>query len=54
VTVVSGSLEGSNTNMVESLVNMITLARQFDMQMKMLQTADDNAKQASSVLSVTG
>jgi len=54
VTVVSGSLEGSNTNMVESLVSMITLARQFDMQMKMLQTADDNAKQASSVLSVTG
>ena len=54
VTVVPGSLEGSNTNMVDSLVNMITLSRQFDMQMKMLQTADDNAKQASSVLSVTG
>lgn len=54
VTVVSGSLEGSNVNMVESMVNMITLARQFDTQMKLLQTADDNAKQASSVLSVTG
>lgn len=54
VTVLSGSLEGSNSNMVESMVNMISLARQFDMQMKMLQTADDNAKQASSVLSVTG
>ena len=54
VTVVSGSLEGSNTNMVESMVNMITLARQFDMQMKMLQTADENAKQSSSVLNVTG
>ena len=36
VTVVSGSLEGSNANMVESMVNMISLARQFDMQMKML------------------
>lgn len=54
VTVVSGSLESSNTNMVESMVNMITLARQFDMQMKMLQMADENAKSASSVLSVTG
>ena len=54
VTVVSGNLEGSNTNMVESLVNMISLSRQFDMQMKMLTTADDNAKQASGVLSVTG
>ncbi|WP_283745344.1 flagellar basal-body rod protein FlgF [Sideroxydans sp. CL21] len=54
VGVVSGNLEGSNTNMVESLVNMISLSRQFDMQMKMLTTADDNAKQASGVLSVTG
>ncbi len=54
VTVASGSLEGSNTNMVESMVSMITLARQFDLQMKMLQTADDNAKQASSVLSISG
>lgn len=54
VTVLSGNLEGSNTNMVESMVNMISLARQYDMQMKMLQTADDNAKQASGVLSVTG
>jgi flagellar basal-body rod protein FlgF len=54
VTVASGSLEGSNANMVESMVNMISLARQFDMQMKMLQSADDNAKQASGVLSVTG
>lgn len=52
VTVISGSLEGSNANMVESMVNMISLARQFDMQMKMLTTADDNAKQASGVLTV--
>lgn len=52
VTVISGSLEGSNANMVESMVNMISLARQFDMQMKMLTMADDNAKQASGVLTV--
>jgi flagellar basal-body rod protein FlgF len=54
VTVVSGNLEGSNANMVESMVNMISLSRQFDMQMKMLTTANDNAKQASGVLAVTG
>jgi len=53
VTVVSGNLEGSNVNMVESMVNMISLARQFDMQMKMLQTADNNAKAASGLLSIT-
>ncbi|MBU1427077.1 MAG: flagellar basal-body rod protein FlgF [Gammaproteobacteria bacterium] len=54
VTVVSGSLEGSNVNTVEAMVNMITLARQFDMQMKMLQTADNNAKQAGTLLSISG
>lgn len=54
VTVVSGSLEGSNVNTVEAMVNMITLARQFDTHMKLLQSADDNAKKASSVLAVNG
>ncbi len=52
VTVVSGSLEGSNVNTVEAMVNMITLARQFDTQMKLLQTADNNAKQASTILNI--
>ncbi|MBU0622665.1 MAG: flagellar basal-body rod protein FlgF [Gammaproteobacteria bacterium] len=52
VTVTSGSLEGSNVNMVESMVNMISLARQFDTQMKLLQTANENSQRASSVLSV--
>lgn len=54
VTVASGSLEGSNVDMVESMVNMISLARQFDTQMKLLQTADNNAKSASSILSING
>src|SRR5512135_350157 len=54
VTVTSGSIESSNVNMVESMVDMITLARQFDMQMKLLQTAGDNAKQASTLLSISG
>ena len=54
VSVASGSLEGSNVNMVESMVNMISLARQFDTQMKLLQTAKDNAQQAGSILRVNG
>jgi flagellar basal-body rod protein FlgF len=52
--VVPGNLEGSNVNTVEALVNMISLARKFDMQMKMLQTADNDAKQASSIMSIAG
>lgn len=52
--VVSGNLEGSNVSTVAMLVDMISLARKFDMQMKMLQTADNDAKQASSIMSVAG
>lgn len=52
--VVPGNLEGSNVSTVEMLVNMISLARKFDMQMKMLQSADNNAKQASSIMSIAG
>ena len=54
VSAVSGSLEGSNVNTVEAMVNMISLARKFDMQMKMLQTADTNARQASQIMSLAG
>jgi flagellar basal-body rod protein FlgF len=33
------------------MVSMISLARQFDLQMKMLQNADSNARAASQLLS---
>ncbi|CAH1195692.1 flagellar basal-body rod protein FlgF [Candidatus Nitrotoga sp. BS] len=52
VKVASGSLESSNVNTVDAMVSMISLARQFDMQMKMLQSADSNAKQASQLLNM--
>ena len=52
VAVTPGNLESSNVNAVEAMVSMISLARQFDMQMKILQSADNNAKQASTLLSV--
>ena len=50
VVLVSGTLEGSNVNVVEAMVSMIENARQFDMQMKMLHNAENNATQAASVL----
>jgi flagellar basal-body rod protein FlgF len=46
-----GALEGSNVSAVESMVSMITAARQFEAQMKMLQTAEANEKAAASLLS---
>jgi flagellar basal-body rod protein FlgF len=52
VGVVPGNLEGSNVNTVEALVSMISLARMFDMQMKMLQSADNNAQRASQIMNI--
>jgi flagellar basal-body rod protein FlgF len=50
VTVAVGSLEGSNVNPAEQMVTMISLARQFEMQMKMLSSADANDKSATQIL----
>ena len=54
IRIVAGALETSNVNAVEAMINMIVLARQFDMHMKMLQNAEGNARQASQLLSVQG
>ena len=53
VNVLTGFLESSNVNAVEAMVNMIALARQFDTQMKMLTTADNDARQAAKILSTS-
>jgi flagellar basal-body rod protein FlgF len=50
VKVVDGSLEGSNVNVVEAMVGMIAASRQFEMQMKMLTTAEQNEQKAGTVI----
>ena len=50
VSVVSGTIETSNVNAASALVNMIELARQFEMQVKMLKTAEENNAQAAQML----
>lgn len=54
VRVVDGALEGSNVNAVESMVGLIAAARQFEMQMKMLQTAEGNEQRAARLLGPAG
>ncbi len=54
VALIDGALESSNVNVVSEMVKMITLARQFDMQMKMLEHAQQNAQQASEVMTLRG
>jgi flagellar basal-body rod protein FlgF len=50
VTLVSGALEGSNVNPTEALVNMVSLSRQFEMDMRALRAAQDNDTSATKVL----
>jgi flagellar basal-body rod protein FlgF len=52
VHVVSGALESSNVNVVDAMVTMISLARQFETQMKLIQSAENNANKASQLLSM--
>jgi len=47
-----GTLEGSNVNAIETMVGMIATARQFETQMRLLQTAESNEKSADQLLSV--
>ena len=48
-----GALEGSNVSAVETMVAMISAARQFEAQMKSLSTAEGNDKTAAQLLSVS-
>lgn len=54
VNIIAGALETSNVNTVEALVNMISLARQFETQVKMMKTAQDADSSATQLLSVNG
>ena len=49
-----GALEGSNVNPVETMVAMITAARQFEQQMKLMQTSEKQEQAASRLLSING
>lgn len=50
----AGAVEGSNVNPVECMVGMIAASRQFEQQMKLLQTAETNDKNAAQLLSING
>lgn len=51
VRIASGYLEGSNVNAAEEMVSMISLARQYEMQMKLLSNAQTNDQSATQVIS---
>ncbi len=43
VTLIQGALEGSNVNAVSALVEMIELAKNFELQTKVMKSADENS-----------
>ena len=49
-----GALENSNVNIVREMVSMISVSRQYDMQMKLLENAKSNARQASQIMNLQG
>ncbi len=50
VRIAQGMLEGANVNPIQGMVEMIELARNFELQTKVMQTADDDAAAASQIL----
>jgi flagellar basal-body rod protein FlgF len=48
----AGVLESSNVNTAEAMVHMIELARQFEMQVKAIRTAEENGGAASQLLRI--
>ncbi len=48
-----GALEGSNVNPMDAMIGMIAVARQFELQMRMLQNGETNDRSASQLLSTT-
>jgi flagellar basal-body rod protein FlgF len=49
----SGSLESSNVNLPKSMVNMIELARQFELQVKMMKTVEDNETSGQKIMQMS-
>jgi len=47
-----GVLESSNVNPIEAMVGMINAARQFEAQMRLIQTAEANDKSATQLLGI--
>ena len=51
ITVRSGTLEGSNVNAVEQMVNTMNVSRQFELNIQMMKTADELAASGNKLIS---
>ncbi len=53
VHVVSNVLEGSNVNAMSEFTQIISLARQYDMQLKLMKSAEDNSTASAQLLQMS-
>jgi flagellar basal-body rod protein FlgF len=53
VRLVSGSVEGSNVSVVNAMVSMIELARNFELQVKMMKTVSENEAASAQLMRVS-
>jgi flagellar basal-body rod protein FlgF len=51
ITLRTGALEGSNVNAVEEMVSTMTISRQFEMNIRMMKTADELATAGNKLIS---
>lgn len=54
VQVSSGTLEGSNVSAVSALVKMIELQRQYEMQVQMMKTTQENSAESARLMRIGG
>lgn len=53
ISLVQGSLEGSNVSAVDAMVEMIELARNYELQVKVMKTADENSGAATKLMQMS-
>ena len=52
VRIASGYLEGSNVNVVDAMVEMISLTRNYELNIKLMQTSERNSEASATLLRV--
>lgn len=53
IQITTGFLEGSNVNAVEEMTAMLSLARQFELHIKMMRTAEENSQSTNKILQIS-
>ncbi|MBW6454168.1 MAG: flagellar basal-body rod protein FlgF [Methyloprofundus sp.] len=53
ISLIQGSLEGSNVSAVDAMVEMIELARNYELQVKVMKTADENSGAATKLMQMS-